>query len=185
MDVFIFPSSNYLLFHELSRGKEIMEKQKSWFKKNWIIIIFMGLIVFGIIVPLFFGNFKFDSTGNIINEQEEITYNKIVTTIQSNFHVEEQSTPFYNLIGASNGIKMWIEGQPVGVYQYDNPETFQHYKDYLNEGEGSLFFPDTIIMFERELAYIGEDSDEEGYKRINRDLYNRMVKLFCDLYDCS
>jgi len=44
------------------------EIKKNWFVKHWIISIFLGLIVLGMIGSMFEGNSKLDLTGKVIND---------------------------------------------------------------------------------------------------------------------
>ena len=49
------------------------EKKKSWFRRHWILSIFLGLIVLGMIGSLFGGDSESDLTGDVVNEQSVVT----------------------------------------------------------------------------------------------------------------
>ncbi len=44
-------------------------KEKNWFARHWIVSIFLGLIIFGIIGAMFGGDSESNLTGNAVNEQ--------------------------------------------------------------------------------------------------------------------
>ncbi len=104
MDFFIFSRCNYLLFHELSRGKKIMkEKKKSWFRRHWIISTILGilllLIIFGMIGSLSENTSDYKapnelitvSTNSLIPQDSEIDREWIIDPIES---ISSDSTGF-------------------------------------------------------------------------------------------
>lgn len=59
------------------------ENQKSWFRRHWILSIFLGLIVLGIIGSLFGGDSDSDLTGDVINEQSREQDNVIQDSVEA------------------------------------------------------------------------------------------------------
>lgn len=60
-----------------------MEKQqKNWFRRHWILSIFLGLIVLGMIGSLFGGDSEPELTGDVVNEQDNQQTKQITEPVQ-------------------------------------------------------------------------------------------------------
>lgn len=57
-------------------------KKQNWFRKHWIISIFLGLIVLGMIFPGTENNSTM--TGNVVNEQDNQQIKQIIDTTKNN-----------------------------------------------------------------------------------------------------
>lgn len=77
------------------------ENQKSWFRRHWILSIFLGLIVLGIIGSLFGGDSDSDLTGESIKEPS----NEEVTTSNQDLGQETNKKAQENIDSSDN----WID----------------------------------------------------------------------------
>jgi len=56
-----------------------MDKKQNWFRRHWIISIFLGFIVLGMIGSIFDSEDKSDITGDVVNEQIKQTPEEVKT----------------------------------------------------------------------------------------------------------
>jgi hypothetical protein len=85
------------------------EKKKSWFRKHWILSIFLGLILLGIISTVFnnlTGNKGVSNTGSVVNLNQQTDNQTADTQVPANsgFQTGTNNIPSTTPVNANNDV---------------------------------------------------------------------------------
>jgi len=146
---------------------EIKEKEwYDWFKRHWIISIFLGLIVLGMLSSIFDSGNNSEITGNVVNEQGGQLQMNLYTTDGG---LEEFPFKVKESIENSNVFDYWkLTNKEKADFIYYSSENYgaflntlelESLKESAEEKCGNKFIPQEMILGSEEgvILWIGAD----------------------------